>query len=138
VLTLSDPPGRLLGTLFRAQTRDLPPRVLRFPHLQRRERPTSARIPAQTVERDWRQAMPRAEPALSRAPLHLLAVAGAAITTGITTPVKGVLGTTTVRLPLGKLRGLPGVTARPLPRHFAHARPEGEKWRGGRRLSPRP
>jgi len=37
------PPGRLFGTRFRAQTRDLPPRVIRFPHLQRRERPTSAR-----------------------------------------------------------------------------------------------
>jgi len=37
------PPGRLFGTRFRAQTRDLPPRVIRFPHLQRRERPTSVR-----------------------------------------------------------------------------------------------
>ena len=43
--------------------------------------------PNQTVERDWRQAMPRAEPTLSRALLHLSAVAGAAITTAITTPV---------------------------------------------------
>jgi len=43
--------------------------------------------PDQTVERDWQQAMPRAEPALSLAPLHLSAVVGAAITTGITTPV---------------------------------------------------
>jgi hypothetical protein len=53
------------------------------------------------AERDRRQAMPRAEPALSRAPLLLPAVAGAAITTGITTPVKGVLGTTTLRLTTG-------------------------------------
>jgi len=68
--------------------------------------------------------MPRAEPALSLAPLHLSAVAGAAITTAITTPVtpggpppqsgglgQGVLptggcaGTTTLRLPLGKPTG---------------------------------
>jgi len=49
--------------------------------------------------------MPRAEPALSLAPLPLSAVVGAAITTGITTPVKGVLGTTTLRLPLGKPSG---------------------------------
>jgi len=54
--------------------------------------------PDQTVERDWWQAMPRAEPALSLAPLPLSAVVGAAIKTGITT-------TTTVRLPLGKPRG---------------------------------
>jgi len=96
---------------MRAQTRDLLPRVIRFPHLRRRGRPTSARLADQTVERDWRQAMPRAEPALSLAPLPLPAVVGAAITTAITTPVKGVLGTTTLRLPLG----FPGVTARPLP-----------------------
>jgi hypothetical protein len=44
--------------------------------------------------------MPRAEPALSLAPLLLLAVIEAAITTGITTPVKGVLGTTALYLPL--------------------------------------
>jgi hypothetical protein len=58
----------------------------------------SPRVADQTVERDWRQAMPHAEPALSLAPLHLSAVVGAAIRTGITTPVKGVLGTTTLRL----------------------------------------
>jgi hypothetical protein len=40
--------------------------------------------------------MPRAEPALSLAPLRLPAVIGVAITTGITT---------TLRLPLGKPRG---------------------------------
>jgi len=72
---------------MRAHTRDLPPRVLRFPHLPRRERPTSARLADQTVERGWRQAMPRAEPALSLAPLLLSAVVGAAFTTGMTTPV---------------------------------------------------
>ena len=44
--------------------------------LWRRERPTSARLADQTVERDWRQAMPRAEPALSLATLPLLAVVG--------------------------------------------------------------
>ena len=82
---------------MRAQTRDLPPRVIRFPHLQQRRRPTSARVADQTVERDWRQAMPRAEPALSLAPLRLSAVVGAAITTGITTAA--------LRLPLGKPRG---------------------------------
>ena len=54
-------------------------------------------MPDQTVERDWRQAMPRAEPALSLAPLPLSAVVGAAFTTRITT--------TTLRLPLGKPRG---------------------------------
>jgi hypothetical protein len=57
--------------------------------------------------------MPRAEPALSLAPLPLSAVIGAAITTGITTPVtpsgppprtadsplKGVLGTGRVSCP---------------------------------------
>jgi len=105
---------------MRAQTRDLPSRVLRFPHLRRR--PTSAQplpdTPAQTAERDGRQAMPRAEPALSLARLPLSAVIEAAITTGITTPVtpsgpppqsgglgQGILGTTTLRLPLGKPRG---------------------------------
>ena len=67
--------------------RPLPARILRFPHLRRRGRPTSARVADQTVELDWRQAMPRAEPALSRAPRHLSAVIGAAITTGVATPV---------------------------------------------------
>jgi len=84
------------------------------------------------VERDWRQAMPRAEPALSRVPLRLSAVVGAAITTGTTKPVTpsgpppqsgghtpegcprdgqgalgagGCAGTTTLRLPRGKPRG---------------------------------
>ena len=66
--------------------------------------------------------MPRAEPALSLAPLSLSAVIGAAIRTAMTT--------TTLRLPLGKPGGLPGVTARSLPRRFAHARPEGEDWQG--------
>ena len=65
--------------------------------------------------------MRRAEPALSLAPLPLSAVVGAAITTAITTPVKGVLGTTTVRLPPGKAQGLswcycmPTVTIRRTP-----------------------
>ena len=68
--------------------------------------------------------MPRAEPALSLAPPPLPAVVGAAIRTGITTPVtpsgpppqsgglgQGVLptggcaGTTTLRLPPGKAQG---------------------------------
>jgi hypothetical protein len=61
----------------------------------RRGCPTSALLAAQAVERDWRQAMPRAEPALSLAPLPLSAVIGAAITTAIAT-------TTTLRLPRGK------------------------------------
>jgi hypothetical protein len=56
------------------------------------------------AERDRRQAMPRAEPALSRAPLFLSAVAGTAITAGITTPVKGVLGKTTLRPTVGFTR----------------------------------
>jgi hypothetical protein len=47
-------------------------------------------MPAQITERDWRQAMPRVEPALSLTPLSLSAVIEAALTTGITT--------TTVRL----------------------------------------
>ena len=67
----------------------------------KRKRPTRR----QTVERDERQAMPRAEPALSLALLPLSAMVGAAIRTAITTPVKGVLGTTTLWLPLGKPRG---------------------------------
>ena len=71
---------------MRAQTRDLPPRVIRLPHLQQRRRPTSARVADQTVERDWRQAMPRAEPALSRAPRHLSAVIGAATLRGRQSP----------------------------------------------------
>ena len=50
----------------------------------------------QTVKRDGQQAMPRAEPALSLAPLPLSAVVGAAITTAITT---------TLWLPLGKPSG---------------------------------
>jgi len=53
--------------------------------------------PDQTVERDWRQAMPRAEPALSLTPLPLSAVIGAAITTAITTAA--------LRLSLGKPSG---------------------------------
>ena len=48
--------------------------------------------------------MPRAEPVLCLALLRLSAVVGAAITTAITTPLKGVLGTT-LRLPRGKPRG---------------------------------
>jgi len=42
--------------------------------------------PDQTVERDWRQAMPRAEPALSLAPLLLPTVAGAATLRGRQSP----------------------------------------------------
>ena len=42
--------------------------------------------PAQTVERGWRQAMPRAEPALSRATLPLPAVIGAATLRGRQSP----------------------------------------------------
>ena len=84
---LTDSPGRLFGTLFRAQTRDLPPRVIRFPHLQRRGHPTSARVADQTVERDGRQAMPRAEPALPQvATLRLPAVVGAATLRGRESP----------------------------------------------------
>ena len=138
--------------------RPLPARILRFPHLRRRGRPTSARVADQTVERDWRQAMPRAEPALSRAPLRLSAVVGAAISTGITTPVtpsgppprtadtplKGVLGTGRVsweQPPSGYPWESPGADLALRHAHchdaahrqrFAHERPEGEKWRGGR------
>jgi len=61
---LTDPPGRLFGTLFRAQTN----------------------TPGQTVERDGRQAMPRAEQALNRAPLHLSAVVGVATLRGRQSP----------------------------------------------------
>ena len=119
----------------REAARPLPARILRFPHLRRRGRPTSARpppaSPIRPPTRDWRQAMPRAEPALSLTPLHLPAVIGAAIRTGITTPVTpgvpppqsgghtpegcparkrgqgalgagGCAGTTTLRLPQGK------------------------------------
>jgi hypothetical protein len=57
-------------------TRDLPKRHS-FSPLTGGARPLP-NTPAQTVERDWRQAMPRAEPALSLAPLRLPAVAGAA------------------------------------------------------------
>jgi len=72
---------------MRAHTRDLPPRVIRFPHLQRRGRPTSACTADQTAERDWRQAMPRAEPALPQvAPLRLSAVVGAATLRGRQSP----------------------------------------------------
>ena len=101
----------------REAARPPPARILRFPHLQQRGRPTSARIADQTVEVDWRQAMPRTAPALGLATLPLSAVVGAAITTAITTPVtqsggheQGVLptggcaGTATLRLPLGKPR----------------------------------
>ena len=42
--------------------------------------------PDQTVERDWRQAMPRAEPAQSLAPLLLPAVVGAATLRGRESP----------------------------------------------------
>ena len=101
--------------------------------------------------------MPSAEPALSLAPLPLSAVVGAAITTGITTPVTpggpppqcgghglgalgagGCAGTTTLRLPRGK----PGADLALRHAHchdathgqrFAHARPGGEEWRRGGR-----
>ena len=68
------------------QTRDLPPKSHSFSPLAAAETPdlcpTSARVTDQTVERDWRQAMPRAGPALSRAPLPLSAVVGAATLRG--------------------------------------------------------
>ncbi len=63
---------------MRAQTRDLPPRVIRFPRLHAVGAPdlcpTSARVADQTVERDWHQAMPRAKPAQSLALRPLSAV----------------------------------------------------------------
>ena len=74
----------------RKAARPPPARILRFPHLRQRERPTSAGpLPdtlGQTVERDGRQAMPRAEPALGRATPHLPAVAGAATLRGRESP----------------------------------------------------
>jgi len=48
--------------------------------------PTSARVAGQTAERDWRQAMPRAEPARSLATLRLPAVVGAASLRGRQSP----------------------------------------------------
>jgi len=130
---------RIRACRSRTATRSGPPSPRTDPSFSPLARGGGARplpdTPDQTVERDWRQAMPRAEPALSRAPLPLLAVIGAAITTAITTPVTpggpppqsgghgqgalgagGCAGTTTLRLPLGKPRGFPGVTARSLPR----------------------
>ena len=93
---LTDPPGRLFGTLFRAQTN----------------------TPDQTVERDWRQAMPRAEPALSLALRPLSAVVGAATLRGrqsprplrpaarrrkaADTPLKGVLRASAGRVSWGR------------------------------------
>jgi len=51
------------------------------------ERPPSARVADQTVERDGRQAMPRAEPALPQvATLRLPAVVGAATLRGRESP----------------------------------------------------
>jgi hypothetical protein len=92
--------------------------------------------------------MPCAGPTLRLVTLPLPAVAGAAITTGITTPVtpsgpppqssglsqgtlgaRGCAGTTTARPVLGKPSGRPGVTARPLPQHFAPEQSAGEQWR---------
>ena len=111
---------------MRAHTRDLPPRAIRFPHLQRRESPPSARVADQTVERDWRQVMPRAEPTLSLAPLRLSAVVGAATLRGRQSPPQS---------PSGYPQGKPGADL--VLRHTHchdtwHARPEGEERRGGR------
>ena len=65
-------------------TRDLPPRVTRFPHLHAAGAPDLCPTrPLSPPTRDWRQAMPRAEPALPQvATLRLPAVAGAATLRG--------------------------------------------------------
>ena len=62
----------------REAARPLPARILRFPPLAAARSPDLVRVADQTVERDWRQAMPCAEPARSLAPLPVLAVVGAA------------------------------------------------------------
>jgi hypothetical protein len=68
--------------------------------------------------------MPRAEPALSRAPLLLSAVVGAAALRGRQSPP-----------PSGYPWESPGADLALLHAHCHdtwHARPEGEEWRGGR------
>jgi hypothetical protein len=89
-------------------TRDLPPRVIRFPHLQRRERPTSARH----ARSDRRAGLAaghaprRAGPAAGGAAALVRRGRGRhAARTAITTPLKDVLGTNPPATP-GKAQGL--------------------------------